>query len=90
MRQKITPSPYGEESTTVRVADNGPGIPDTQKETIFGKGEKGLDSPGTGLGLYLVRTLVKQYGGAVWVEDNDPEGSVFVVERPLTEEAATE
>ena len=79
-----------EESTTVRVADNGPGIPDTQKETIFGKGEKGLDSPGTGLGLYLVRTLVEQYGGAVWVEDNDPEGSVFVVELPLTETAATE
>ena len=71
-----------EETTTVRIADNGPGIPDTQKETIFGKGEKGLDSPGTGLGLYLVQTLVKQYGGDVWVEDNDPEGSVFVVELP--------
>jgi len=71
-----------EETTTVRIADNGPGIPDTQKETIFGKGEKGLDSPGTGLGLYLVQTLVKQYGGDVWVEDNDPEGSVFIVELP--------
>jgi len=71
-----------EETTTVRVADNGPGIPDTQKETIFGKGEKGLDSPGTGLGLYLVQTLVEQYGGDVWVEDNGPEGSVFFVELP--------
>ncbi|WP_181690901.1 PAS domain S-box protein [Natronomonas sp. LN261] len=79
-----------EEIITVRVADNGPGIPDTQKETIFGKGEKGLDSPGTGLGLYLIRTLVEQYGGAVWVEDNDPEGSVFVVNLPLTETAATD
>ncbi len=79
-----------EGTTTVRVADNGPGIPDTQKETIFGKGEKGLDSPGTGLGLYLVETLVEQYGGDVWVEDNDPEGSVFFVELPLTEAAATE
>jgi PAS domain S-box-containing protein len=79
-----------EETVAVAIADNGPGIPDDQKEAIFGKGEKGLDSPGTGLGLYLVQTLVEQYGGDVWVEDNDPEGSVFFVELPLTEEAVTE
>jgi PAS domain S-box-containing protein len=64
----------------VRVADNGPGIPDDEKEQIFEEGEKSLDSEGTGLGLYLVRTLVDRYGGDVWVEDNEPEGSVFVVE----------
>ena len=69
----------------VRIADNGPGVPDNQKEGIFGKGEKGLDSSGTGLGLYLVQQLVTQYGGEVWVEDNDPEGAVFVVELPLAE-----
>jgi len=64
----------------VRIADNGPGIPDQRREQIFEEGKKGLDSEGTGLGLYLVRTLVDRYGGAVWVEDNDPEGSVFTVE----------
>jgi len=68
------------ESVRVRIADNGPGIPDSQKEQIFGKGEKGLDSPGTGIGLYLVNTLTTQFGGDVWVEDNDPKGAVFVVE----------
>jgi PAS domain S-box-containing protein len=85
-----------EETVTIAIADNGPGIPDEQKEQIFGKGEKGLDSPGTGIGLYLVETLVEQYGGEVWVEDrgdteaapdswgdeDDPEGSVFYVELP--------
>ncbi|QAU14527.1 PAS domain S-box protein (plasmid) [Halorubrum sp. BOL3-1] len=71
-----------DETLTVAVADNGPGVPDNQKEQIFGKGEKGLDSPGTGIGLYLVRTLVDLYGGDVWVEDNDPRGAVFVVELP--------
>ncbi|MGM0592726.1 MAG: histidine kinase N-terminal 7TM domain-containing protein, partial [Halobacteriota archaeon] len=45
-------------SVRVTVADNGPGVPDDRKETIFGKGEKGLDSAGSGIGLYLVRTLV--------------------------------
>ena len=71
-----------EEADTVRVriADNGPGVADEQKERIFGKGEKGLESPGSGIGLYLVHTLTDQFGGDVWVEDNDPEGAVFVVE----------
>jgi PAS domain S-box-containing protein len=71
-----------EETVTLRVADNGPGVPDAQKEQVFGKGERGLDSPGSGIGLYLVYTLVTQYGGSVRVEDNDPKGAVFVVELP--------
>lgn len=69
-----------EETVRVRIADNGPGIPDDQKDQIFQESKKGLDSEGTGIGLYLVRTLVGRYGGAVWIEDNEPEGSVFIVE----------
>lgn len=69
-----------EDSVVVSVADNGPGIPDAQKKTVFGKGEQFLDSSGTGLGLFLVDSLVTIYGGAVWIEDNDPEGSIFRVE----------
>ncbi len=71
----------------VRVADNGPGVPDSQKEDIFGKGDQGLESDGTGIGLYLVRSLVDSYGGDVWVEDNDPEGAVFVVQLPVPDDA---
>ena len=66
----------------VWVADNGPGVPDERKETIFGKGNMGPESPGTGIGLHLVYTLVDQYGGDVWVEDNEPRGAVFVVDLP--------
>ncbi|WP_436900832.1 PAS domain-containing sensor histidine kinase [Halovenus halobia] len=69
------------ETVTVRVADNGPGVPDEQKDVIFGKEEKGLDSEGTGIGLYLVRELVTGYGGDVWVEDREnAPGAVFVLE----------
>jgi len=71
-----------DDTVVVRIADNGPGIPDDQKADVFGKGEKGLESEGTGIGLYLVETLVEMYGGAVFVEDNHPEGAVFVVELP--------
>ncbi|WP_436909615.1 response regulator [Halosimplex marinum] len=67
---------------TVRFADNGPGIPDSQKDAVFGKGEMGPESPGTGIGLYLAHTLVDQYGGEIEVTDNDPTGSVFTVTLP--------
>lgn len=69
-----------EESVVVGVADNGPGIPDRRKETVFGEGEQGPESSGTGIGLYLVKQLITQFGGTVWVDDNEPEGSVFCVE----------
>jgi signal transduction histidine kinase len=71
-----------DDSVTVRIADNGPGVPDERKDAIFGKGQKRIDSEGTGIGLYLVQTLVDQFAGTVHAEDNDPEGAVFVVELP--------
>lgn len=66
----------------VRIADDGPGISDDRKAAIFEEGEKSLESDGTGLGLYLVETLLERYGGDVRIEDNDPCGAVFVVELP--------
>ncbi|WP_247379718.1 sensor histidine kinase [Halorientalis brevis] len=63
------------ETVTVRIADNGPGVPDDRKDDVFGKGAKGLESPGTGIGLYLVQQLVAEYGGDVWVTDRDPQGA---------------
>jgi len=71
-----------EDRVRVFIADNGPGIPDERKEEIFDEGERGIDSEGTGLGLYLVRTLVNRYEGNVWVEDNERGGATFVVELP--------
>ncbi|MEF8772629.1 two-component system sensor histidine kinase NtrB [Halodesulfurarchaeum sp.] len=69
----------------VSIADDGPGIPDDQKWKIFGKGQSGLESEGTGIGLHLVENLIAQFEGDVWVEDNEPRGSVFVVALALAE-----
>jgi|AntDeeMetageno50_2_1112565.scaffolds.fasta_scaffold00023_10 PAS domain S-box-containing protein len=74
-----------DDTVTIRIADNGPGVSDAHKKQIFGRGEQGLDSSGTGIGLYLVDTLVDRYGGAVAVEDNDPRGAVFVVDLPVAD-----
>ena len=71
-----------DDTVTVRIADNGPGIPDDRKTKVFGRGEKGLESSGTGVGLFLVDRLVDEFDGSVHVEDNDPRGAAFVVELP--------
>ena len=67
------------ESIVIDVADNGPGIPDEQKDELFDIGEKGESSSGTGVGLYLVKTLVERYGGDISVHDNTPDGTIFTV-----------
>ncbi|MEF8757042.1 MAG: HAMP domain-containing sensor histidine kinase [Halobacteriales archaeon] len=70
------------ESVVVRIADDGPGIPEEHRADLFGADTKGLDSDGTGMGLYLVERLLDSYGGDIRVEDNTPRGAVFEVELP--------
>ena len=74
----------------VAVEDNGPGIPDTLKNSLFGRLDLGLTRPkGRGFGLYLTKTLVDDYRGKVWVEDRVPgdytQGARFVVLLPAVE-----
>ena len=71
-----------EETATVRIADDGPGIAPGQRTDIFERGEKGSDSGGTGFGLYFVRAMVDSYGGQIRVEESDTGGAAFVVELP--------
>lgn len=68
------------DTALVHIADNGPGIPDRTRETLF---ERDTSTSNHGLGLYLVRTLSERYGGAVELRETGPEGSVFAVELPL-------
>jgi PAS domain S-box-containing protein len=68
-----------EETITVTIADNGPGIDDDRKERIFEWTDGAAND--LGFGLYLTKALVARYGGRVWVEDA-PElgGAAFSVE----------
>jgi len=69
------------------VEDEGPGVPDRDKEGIFEKfhqvrrGER-LRGQGVGLGLAIAWRIVEAHSGAVWVEDHALGGSVFRVLLP--------
>ncbi len=77
------------DSFVVNIADNGPGIPDGEKDDLFELDQGNITSDGGGIGLVLVETLVSQYGGDIWVEDNEPRGALFRVELPSAEDSVT-
>ena len=68
------------DAAVVRIADDGPGIPDRQKEALFTWREPKGGDVGMGVGLAMVTVLVDRYGGRVRLEDNDPTGTVAFVE----------
>ncbi len=77
----------GTEYVLVSVADRGQGVADDLKEKIFERFSRGTGrKKGSGLGLHIVRMLVKRYHGRVWVEDrvkgDHAQGAVFKVELP--------
>lgn len=66
------------------VADSGIGIPASQKAHIFTKlfranNAQTVQTRGTGLGLYIVKEIVEQSGGAIWFESQENKGSSFYV-----------
>jgi PAS domain S-box-containing protein len=75
---------------TVRlyISDEGIGIPPADQERIFDRfyrvdNRLARQTPGTGLGLYLVKAVIEAHGGRVWVESAPGQGSTFWVELPV-------
>jgi signal transduction histidine kinase len=78
------PSP---DTVWVRVKDRGVGIPRAQLKRIFNRfyrfQTRGFAVKGTGLGLYIVRSIVKQHGGRVFAaSEGEGKGATFTVELP--------
>ena len=72
----------------VEISDNGAGIPMPLRRKIFGRfvrlgSELERQQPGTGLGLYIVRTLLNRWSGKITVKDrSDGPGTVFELRIP--------
>lgn len=69
------------ETVSVRIADNGPGIPEHERERLFERAKEGDH----GIGLFIVKTLADRYDARVELVETGPEGTVFVVELPRAE-----
>ena len=75
----------GEDRVVIRVADNGPGIPDEAKEGLFQPFTTAGKANGTGLGLAIVRNLVTAHNGTIEVDTNPTEGgAAFEIMLPCT------
>lgn len=65
------------------VSDNGPGIPDSDKEQVFERFFRGdssrKDKQHYGLGLCVAKEIIRLHNGRIWVEDNTPSGCIFYV-----------
>lgn len=75
---------HGNGRYTIKVVDCGKGISDREKAAVFHKfyrigNEETRSATGTGLGLYIVKQVVKAHNGTIQLTDNQPNGSVFTV-----------
>jgi nitrogen fixation/metabolism regulation signal transduction histidine kinase len=71
-----------ERNVRIRISDNGTGISDDKRATIFVPYFT-TKSTGTGLGLAMVKQIIDNHNGAIYFETNYPEGTTFTVELPL-------
>src|SRR6185436_15083712 len=70
---------------TVRIADNGIGIPEGQHDAIFGNFHRAHTTSaylGTGLGLAICKRIVERHGGDIAAVDDPGGGSCFIFSLP--------
>ncbi|WP_313538182.1 GAF domain-containing sensor histidine kinase [Sphingomonas sp.] len=80
-------------AVTIRVIDNGPGVPPDRRHLLFqpglgnGRGESG---GGLGLGLAISHHLIEGHGGRIWTEQTPGGGATFAFTIPAIREAVAE
>jgi len=73
-----------ETQVEISIKDCGQGIPKSEKENVFQKfyriGDENIrTTQGTGLGLFLSKSIVEAHGGTISIRDNSPKGTVFTI-----------
>lgn len=79
---------HSDNNVLITITDTGYGIPEDQKEKIFTKFFRadnvlGKDTEGTGLGLYIAKSIIVRAGGELWFESEENKGTVFYATLPL-------
>lgn len=84
---EVTGRSVGEE-VQVTVADDGPGIPETERRILVGDVEISPLEHGSGMGLWMVYLIVRRSQGALTFAENDPTGSRVTITVPAGEQSA--
>ncbi|MFH0891541.1 MAG: ATP-binding protein [Candidatus Falkowbacteria bacterium] len=79
----------GDHFLRVRVEDNGVGIPDKDQEKLFTKFFRAenvirMQTEGSGLGLFIVRNIIKKHGGEITFVSHEGKGTKFVFTLPIS------
>jgi len=78
-----------ERGITIRVEDTGPGVPEGLESRVFDPFFTTKDvGEGTGLGLSITYGIIRDHGGAIYLDSMPGHGAAFVVELPLASEDA--
>ncbi len=85
----ITLETRGQEGVVI-IADTGVGIAPDQRELVFEpfyrvNKSRSREFGGAGIGLSLVKTILKRHGASITVSENNPQGSVFTIRIPLVD-----
>jgi signal transduction histidine kinase len=86
--EKVTVSAFRQNSRVrIEVSDHGPGVPADQQRVIFEKFGRGHTAgspgkPGTGLGLYIARSIAEAHGGVLEVDSGPAPGATFTLVLP--------
>jgi len=86
--EKVNNNVIKEDSLLIRVSDNGCGIPTDSQDKIFTKffrsdNARSKHTDGTGLGLYIVKSILDHIGGHVWFWSKEKKGTIFYFTIPL-------
>jgi two-component system sensor histidine kinase VicK len=73
----------------VKISDTGYGVPKAQQNRLFTKFFRGdnvrqRQTDGTGLGLYIAKSILDHSSGAIWFESEENKGTTFFVAIPLS------
>ena len=79
---EVTVTAPDAERVRVEIADDGPGIPEDQREVIFSGAETPL-AHGTGIGLWMMYWTITALGGTIELSENEPRGSIVIYRFPL-------
>ncbi|PAU87610.1 histidine kinase [Pseudomonas sp. WN033] len=75
---------YTDTACELRIEDDGPGVPEHQRERILRRGER-LDTqhPGQGIGLSVVKDIIESYDGELSLGDSELGGAAFLIRLPI-------